>query len=160
MKTKISEEDEKKVKIMNALPFFKTFSDDELFTILNSSRWLKFSPGDFIVKEGETDNSFYIVLKGSVTIQKRTGVGNFRKPLSTLSTGHCFGEMSVITGNPRTADVTTNEQTFLLRLDAETLNSETESLEFKSIQLKFYKIFSEILADRLNALAEKFVRPV
>lgn len=156
---KLSEEDEKKLKIMEALPFFKPFNRDELITVLDNSSWLKFDYSDTIVKEGATENSFYIILKGSVSIRKETGIANVKKPIYTLRKGECFGEMSVITGKPRSAHVIADEETYLLKIDASTLNKETESFELRSFQFKFYKIFSEILADRPNMIDEKFVRP-
>jgi CRP-like cAMP-binding protein len=154
-----SEEDDKKIKIMRALSFFEPFTDSELPAILKTSTWLKYDSGDIVVKEGASEHSFYIILKGSVSIKKQTGYANVKKVIDNLSRGQCFGEMSVISGKPRSADVVANEETFILKIDAATLQKETESFELRSLQFKFYKIFSEILAERLNMIDEKFVRP-
>ena len=155
----LSEEDEKKFMIMQSLPFFKPFTDQELIIILETSKWVKASPGDIVVKEGDTEHSFYVILKGSVRIQKRVGMASMKKSISYLNKGQCFGEMSVLTGQPRSADVAAEEETFLLKIDAETLNKETDSFDFRSIQFKFYRIFSQILSQRLAATNTKLVKP-
>jgi hypothetical protein len=155
-----SEEDEKKVMIMRSLPFFTPFSDQELFIILETSRWLKCNAGEIVVKEGDTEHSFFIILKGSIRIQKRVGMASMKKPISYLKKGQCFGEMSVLTKQPRSADAVTEEETYVLKIDADTLNKETDSFEFRSIQFKFYKIFSEILAQRLAMTDMLLVKPM
>jgi hypothetical protein len=156
----LSEEDEKKISIMQSLPFFRPFTEQELFVILDTSRWLRCSPGDIVVKEGDTEHSFYIILKGSIRIQKRVGAASMKKPISYLKKGQCFGEMSVLTGQPRSADAVAEEETYVLKIDADTLNKETDSFEFRSMQFKFYKIFCEILSHRLNMTNSLLVKPL
>ncbi|MBF0506344.1 MAG: cyclic nucleotide-binding domain-containing protein [Nitrospirae bacterium] len=146
----ISKEDENKIKIMRTIDFFKPFTDQELPVILNTSTWLKCNHGDFILREGQTSEpSFFVILKGSVGIQKRVGATNMKKSIHRLKRGECFGEMAVITGQPRSADAVAEEETYVLKIDADTLNKETDSFDLRSIQFKFYKAFAEILAERL-----------
>jgi len=160
MENNISDEEDKKVAILRSLPFFSSFNDQELLIILDMSKWLKFAPGDFVVKEGESENSFYIIMKGNVLIRKKVGVSNMKKTISHLKKGECLGEMSLLTGQPRTADVIAEEETFLLKIDSYTLNGDTESFELRSIQFKFYKKFSEILAQRLAQTNKIAVTPL
>jgi hypothetical protein len=155
----LSDEDEKKIAIMRSLPFFKPFTEQELFIILETCRWLRSNPGDIVVKEGNTEHSFYIILKGSVRIQKRVGMTSMKKPINYLKKGQCFGEMSVLTGQPRSADAVAEEETYLLKIDADTLNKETDSFEFRSMQFKFYKIFCQILSHRLDMASSQLVKP-
>jgi len=156
----LSEEDEKKIMIMRSVPFFRPFTEKELSVILDTSRWLRCSPGDIVVKEGDTEHSFYIVLKGSIRIQKRVGLTSLKKPVGHLKKGLCFGEMSLLTGQPRSADAVAEEETYLLKIDADTLNKETDSFDFRSIQFKFYKIFCEILAQRVDLTNKLVVKPM
>ena len=149
MEKDISEEDEKKITIMRSLPFFNSFTDHELFIILKTSTWLKWNTGDIVVKEGETGKSFFVILKGSICINRKIGVGTKKKAILCLTKGQCFGEVSVVTGQPRAADAVAESETFVLKIDADDLDKVTETLEFMSIQLKYYKIFSKILAQRL-----------
>ena len=149
MENENTEEVAKKIQIMRALPFFAPFTDHELSIIISTSAWLKFAAGDIIVKEGDTGKTFFVVLKGSICIQRHIGRANIKKPLLCLKKGQCFGEVAVVTGQQRTADAVAESETFVLRIDADSLDKETDSLELRSIQLKFYMIFSKILAQRL-----------
>lgn len=146
----ISREDENKIRIMRATDFFKPFTDDELLVILRTSTWLRCSSGEIILKEGESsDPSFFVILKGSICIQKRMVGTNMKKTIDRIKRGECFGEMSVIRRQQRSADVIAEEEAYVLKIDADTLNKKTDSFDLMSIQLKFYKAFSEILAERL-----------
>lgn len=158
MEKRLSEEEEKKIKIMSALPFFKPFTGEELRLLLAGSRWLKCAPGEPVVREGDTECSFYVILKGRAEVRKRNGIALLKKPLGSLGAGQCFGEMSLVTGKPRNADVVACTETYVLRIGADALNRETGSYEMRSLQFKFYKIFSEILAKRLDALDREFVK--
>jgi CRP-like cAMP-binding protein len=151
MKDILDESDSKgsRIKIMKALPFFAPFTDEEMDVILHTSAWLKFSPGDVIVKEGDEGKSFFIILQGSVCIQKKVGITSIKKPILCLKKGQCFGEVAVVAGQPRGADAVAEFETYLMRINAEDLDKENESLQFRSVQFKFYKIFSKILAQRL-----------
>lgn len=138
-----------RLKIMKALPFFAPFTDEEMDIVLRTSAWLKFSPGDVIVKEGDEGKSFFIILQGSVCIQKKVGIAGLKKPILCLKKGQCFGEVAVVAGQSRGADVVAEFETYLMRINAEDLDKENESLQFRAVQFKFYKIFSKILAQRL-----------
>ncbi|MBF0557184.1 MAG: cyclic nucleotide-binding domain-containing protein [Nitrospirae bacterium] len=146
----VSKEDENKIRIMRATDFFKPFTDDELLMILGNSTWLRCSSGEIVLKEGESsDLSFFVILKGSICIQKRIGGTSMKKTIDRLKRGECFGEMSIIRRQQRSADVVAEEEAYVLKIDADTLNKQTDSFDLMSIQLKFYKAFSEILAERL-----------
>lgn len=152
-------EEEKKLKILRATPFFKPFTDEELAELLHKSRWLRYNYGDILFREGERDNAFYVILKGSVTVMKRTGVAAMKKTINTLGAGQCFGEMAVLTGEPRSADVSAAEEAFVLKVKAETIQEETASALLKSVQFKFFKIFCGILAGRLSAADRELAKP-
>jgi len=157
----LSPEDENKIKIMRAIPFFNSFTVPELAMILRTGSWLKSYTGDIILREGgASGRSFFVILKGGVCIQKRVGGSTMKKTIRCLKKGECFGEMSVITGEPRSADAVADGETFVLKIDAETLTQDTDSFDMRSIQFKFYKAFSEILAQRLAQTDAIAIKPV
>lgn len=157
---KISQEDENKLRIMRTTAFFSPFTDDELSIILRTSTWLKCGSGDIVLREGESsDPSFFVILKGRVCIQKRIGGSNMKKTIGRLKRGECFGEMSVIRRQQRSADVVAEEETYVIKIDSDTLKKETDSFDLRTIQFKFYKAFSEILAERLAYAAAMDCKP-
>ncbi len=158
MEKEISEEYEKKIKIMRSLPFFDPFTDRELLILLKTSTWLKCDAGDIIVHEGETGKSFFVILKGRICINRKIGVNNKKKAILCLTKGQCFGEVAVVTGQPRAADAVVECETYILKIDADDLDKETESFEFRSIQFKYYQIFSKILAQRLILTDDMLIR--
>jgi cAMP-dependent protein kinase regulator len=75
--------------------------------------------GEIIVREGDPGDSMFIVSTGEVraTISK----GGQQVPVATMRDGDFFGEMAVLTGEPRTATVTAVKATELLELSRENL---------------------------------------
>ena len=63
----------------------------------------KFNAGDTILVEGETGDSAFLIVGGSVEVM--VGQGANPKKVATLSPGDVFGEMSLIDPGPRSATV-------------------------------------------------------
>lgn len=157
------ENNDREIKIFEALKkiaFFKEFSDDELHHLLQVTTWIKYRHGDIIIKEGATERTFYVILKGSVSIKKRMVAGGLKKTITVLSMGESFGEMSsFITGKPRTADIIAEEETYVLRFDADEIHKEQNNPKYAAILFKFYKKFAEVLAGRLEDADKEIVCP-
>ncbi len=71
--------------------------------------------GDMIVRQGEPGDALYIILAGTVLVSRRDEGGE-RTDVAHLGPGECFGEMALLAGMPRTADVTAFTDLSLLRL--------------------------------------------
>lgn len=141
----------KKVQFMRTIPFFDGFSEDDLYQTAEMSSWLKFTQGETIVREGDVGSTFWILLKGSVNVVKVVPGDPAPYPLAVIPQGECFGEMSLISGEPRTADVMARDEVFLFKVDAGRLNAASVSL-----QLKFYKKFAFLLVQRLTRTSQQF----
>ncbi|MCA8838372.1 MAG: protein kinase [Gammaproteobacteria bacterium] len=126
---------------LRRLHFFANFKDDEIQEMLDNSSWIKHKPGDRIIREGDTDNSFYIVITGEVDVYK----GDIR--ISQLREGDSFGEMGFMGGARvnRTASVQASSEVMLLRINSVIL----DNLNITT-QLRFYKVFSSSLIYRLS----------
>jgi small-conductance mechanosensitive channel/CRP-like cAMP-binding protein len=67
---------------------------------------LHFDERERLVNEGEAGGSLYVVARGRVQVAKSgTTLGTTQVSLATLEPGDCFGEMSLLTGAPRSATV-------------------------------------------------------
>lgn len=99
------------VKLLKNVPLFSRFSGKELETITKTSRERDFHPGVAIVREGDQSNvGFYFILEGQVEVKRG------ERTLTKLGTGQFFGEMSVLDGEPRSADVIPTTETKCLLL--------------------------------------------
>jgi hypothetical protein len=106
-------------------PLFEGFSQDELAAILRGLKFLSFEPGDVLVGEGAPGDSMFIIASGTVKAYVRDPKGAYLK-VKELGEGEFFGEISVITGKPRTATITAAGEVEVLELDKATLDSITQ----------------------------------
>ena len=82
------------------------------------ARWSWMStPGDVLLRQGETDNDAFFVLKGRVVVEREES-GRFRITRS-VGPGEQFGEISALAGTPRMATAIAEEPTRVLRLPAD-----------------------------------------
>lgn len=90
----------KKVEdILKAVPLFSDLSSGELRHIAAETREELYSPGQEIVREGETGGPFFVITEGRAEI--------FRggEKTAEIGPGASFGEMTLIDGSPRSATV-------------------------------------------------------
>ena len=82
---------------------------------------LEFNKGDTIFKEGQNGQHAFLIRTGRVTIYtKRSGKKVY---ISTMVPGQILGEMSILTGEPRTASAEAAEYCELLVINKETFGS-------------------------------------
>lgn len=101
-------------EVLARLELFAPFPAEELEAIAGAARERRFGVGEEIVTEGATGSTFFVVLSGRVSV--RAGAG---REVATLGRGQTFGEMSLLTGEPRSATVVAIDDTALLELDRE-----------------------------------------
>ena len=123
--------------------FFEIFNQSELEIFLSRGQFLKYDAGRSIIKENETGLIFFVVLGGLV------GVFKGRKKLAELGPGEIFGEMSILGGQRRSADVLAVKPSIVFSLDRDIF--EIGELEF---QLKLHKIITRRLVARLSQTSD------
>jgi putative oxidoreductase len=77
-----------------------------------------FAKGSLIVRQGGTPENFYVVRKGKVKVFRLSEEG-IRTDLTELGEGAYFGELAIVTGQPRTASVEAGEDTILTEISRE-----------------------------------------
>ena len=83
---------------------FKSLDDVGRQRLLESGFVMRFDAGDVILREGDRGETMYLLMEGQVRIE--TSAPNGTLQLAELGRGACVGEVSVLTGSPRTATVT------------------------------------------------------
>lgn len=125
---------------LRALPFFRDFSDAELWEVLRISIWGRVPAETVLIKEGDDGDFFYILTDGKVRVMKGD------KQLNTKGREYCFGEMCYIRKGSfkRTATVIAARSVTLLKIRAESLRKASINC-----QHSFDHAFMNMLVDRL-----------
>lgn len=139
------EEMEKRIAALRKVELFHTLTDVEVEGLAEKLRYAPFGHGEAMTRQGADAHWLYLITRGSgeVTISSADGG---RRTVAVLKAGDFFGEISLMTGVPRTATVTALEDTDCYRLDKEA---------FHTVLLKRPEIaehISHVLARRLEEL--------
>ncbi|MBF0176363.1 MAG: cyclic nucleotide-binding domain-containing protein [Magnetococcales bacterium] len=102
-----------KKSLLDKIPFFKTFTDEEKEEIsqLADAQFVKFATNESIINEGEFGDIFYIMLQGLAKVYKKP----FMEPIADLKPGSIFGEIAFLSPRVRTTSVISMADTFLLK---------------------------------------------
>lgn len=103
-------------------PLFEMLSEEERAAIVKEMEVESHDEGSVVLSEGDPGTSMYIIASGEVKVYTRGASGSGSVYLARLGEGDFFGEVSVLTGKPRTATITASQRTELLRLDKEKLD--------------------------------------
>jgi CRP-like cAMP-binding protein len=82
---------------------FRPLSAEELGRVMARSRPLHYAAGERVIEEGSPGDSFFVIDRGEVEVSKN--MGGARRTLARLMEGQFFGEMALLTGEPRAATV-------------------------------------------------------
>lgn len=86
-----------------AVDFFAILTPDQIERLARDARVQQFLPGEQIVRQGESGQELYVILDGEAEVRlEHTGLNSI---INTLHKGQFFGEMSLLTGDPRSATV-------------------------------------------------------
>jgi len=127
---------------LRKLRFFHDFSHSEIYEVLRASEWCTYQTDDEIIREGELDDRFYILVTGSVSVQSG------RRQTGVLTEGDCFGEASYVRGARRTATIRATAPVTLVRVSSTLLEQASSAC-----QLRFNKVFLRALIERLQGVA-------
>lgn len=139
------------LSLLSGLPIFERFTSVELMLVLMAASTLRFDAGESIIREGTEGNSLYIIKRGEVRVMKYDGKGA-ECELAQLAAGECFGEVSLIDSEPRSANVYAKKNCVLYRIGRNEFADLL--LNHKEIERKFYKNISKVLAERLRRANE------
>jgi len=92
-------DDKQIISLMKDTPIFSRMNDAGLKNVLKSAVHKQSPAGTKIVEEGKGGVGFYLILDGKAEVIREG------EKLAELEQGNFFGELSVIDGAPRTADV-------------------------------------------------------
>ncbi|MDH4182956.1 MAG: cyclic nucleotide-binding domain-containing protein [Nitrospinota bacterium] len=129
---------------------------------------LHVSASDIIIREGEYETVCYVILSGAFQVYVTDAETKAKRLVRAIGAGELLGEMSVLSGTPRHAEVTCSEDAYLLRiekeeflafLDAAPVVKERLDTEYRrralTTALKALDVFSVIEGPTIASLAQK-----
>ena len=130
-----------RVAALRAVDFLAPVGAEELQRLADRLRARRFTAGETILRQGEPGESFFLIRQGTVSV-RIAGEDGSSTEVARLAPGQFFGEMSLMTGEPRTATVRAESRAELYEIDHSMFESVLLGHEEVARQM------SAILADR------------
>jgi signal-transduction protein with cAMP-binding, CBS, and nucleotidyltransferase domain len=139
-----------KILLLRGIEIFEALSVSELAAIASVTEEIICPPGETVIKEGDTGETMYLIIKGEVSVIKGQG-GDHEIELDRISEGDYFGEMALFEDVLRSATIRTEQESRLLVLHKQ---------EFKEIVREYPQIaltICKVLSGRIRKLHKKLM---
>ena len=107
---------------LREIGLFGALSDEVLQHLSSTLRTMRAAPGDTIFREGEPAREMYVVLEGEIEVVKKSRRGRDMR-VAILGPSDCFGEMSIIDMQNRSASVRSLAPSRLLRMASDDMDA-------------------------------------
>lgn len=134
-------------------PLFSDFTKEEFAEVAKMMNLRDYFPGDIIIKEGEPGSSLFIIIDGEVEVITKDKDGQ-SVPLARLKDGDFFGEVSLLTGRPRTATILAVGYVRMMELDKESLDAITG--KFPRVQKVLEDFYQKRVHQTIEAMLKSF----
>jgi CRP-like cAMP-binding protein/small-conductance mechanosensitive channel len=120
----------------------KDLNQHEIDQLAKTVSMLRFKAGDAVIRYQEKADSMFILIEGTIDVSAPNEANTFVK-VATLWPGSCVGEMSLMTGEPRSAQVIARTESVLLEIRKDDISPILES------NLRLVEQMAELLAQRM-----------
>jgi small-conductance mechanosensitive channel len=124
---------------LRPLAVFAPLSDAQIEQLVRGAALERYASGEALVRQGEPGDSLFVIKMGRVRVDVRSD-GDLVTTVSHLGPAEFFGEMSLLTGEPRSASVIAEAETEVIVVDkadfAQVLATDTSILEALSAALE------------------------
>lgn len=86
--------------------------------LMSAAERVRFGAGDVILREGDESDAMFVVLQGELRVSAQR-LGGDPADIGPLGPGAVFGEIGVLTGEPRTATITAVTEAWVMRLGSD-----------------------------------------
>jgi small-conductance mechanosensitive channel/CRP-like cAMP-binding protein len=103
LQRKQDEDYAQRIDALSRVDVFRALDGARIDRLSRRLRHVVFGPGEVVLRQGDPGDSLYVIRSGRVAV--RIGVLGAYKEVATLTDGQFFGEMSLMTGESRTATI-------------------------------------------------------
>ena len=135
------------------VPLFDDLPHEAFLELVNRLSFKRRAPGELIIKEGELGRSFFVIVQGKVRVFK-TRADGVEVGLARLGEGAFFGEMALLSGAPRTANVVAEEETELLEISDQMLREIVQ--HYPSVAQSLKNFYRQRLVNNVMATSPMF----
>src|SRR2546421_3039730 len=141
----VKEEQAEALSILRGERLFECLSEEQLSHVVQQARLKLFGRGEPVIEEGSAGDSMFVMLRGAANVLVSKNGSKIQ--VATLGAGDCFGEMSLLTGEPRSATVRADADCYVMEIGkpvmAEVLRDAPSCLEKLSELLAQRKLETE-----------------
>jgi small-conductance mechanosensitive channel len=106
----------RRLTLLACVDLFSSLSEEERLAVAERLQYQLYARGDQVTRQGATSHWLYIVVSGEAEVVLEGNNGE-RTYINRLTTGEFFGEMALMTGEPRSASVYAATDLACYRLD-------------------------------------------
>ncbi|GAC1398525.1 MAG: mechanosensitive ion channel family protein [Pyrinomonadaceae bacterium] len=120
---KTNEELERRLQALHRVGLFHMLTDEEMRELATQLHVAPFVRGEFITRQDNIAHWLYIIRRGEAEVRLNAENKGLSEPLATLHDGDIFGEMGLMTGEPRTANIIARTDVQCYKLDKDAFNA-------------------------------------
>src|SRR6266478_6507954 len=110
----VQEEHQEARAILRDEPLFECLSDTQIDNLVQKSHLSHFGRGERVIQEGAAGDSMFVLLRGAANVSVSKNGSTIQ--VASLGAGDCFGEMSLLTGEPRSATVRADGDCYVMEI--------------------------------------------
>ena len=94
-----------RIRLLQATPLFAEVGPPHIEAVAEALRLERFAAGKTILRHGDAGEALYLIVSGTVSVFVRSEDFGVSLQIAKLGPGQHFGEMSLLTGEPRSATI-------------------------------------------------------